>query len=385
MSGASTDVLIPLIAVLSLDADTTQVGILAAVTLVTSLIFRYPAGSWADGRQKQIPLQVRTYIVTALLGVTIPILWITDLLTLPVLLIWVAVYTLIQTLSSALGHGVINDLTTQDERVTAVGKLQSLTASSAVVGQAGGPGLTALFAPPFALLMTSLTSCVAAIQISRVQVFEVGSESRPVDEGEKAPANVASIISSLVKDLDVWLMWAVSCVSAFIVPVTLIFFIDGLDIQPALIGILIATGAVGGIAGGLLTGRAYERLGHAMTSALGCILTSIAAVPLLFVTPGTFWAYLSIVWFELGTALGGTLLVGATFGALQMRTKRTEISRTISTASIGLEIFGLAGIALGAAVASAFPATSIFGAFSCAALSLAVIGFISAIMRRRHQ
>jgi predicted MFS family arabinose efflux permease len=63
-------------------------------------------------------------------------------------------------------------------------------------------------------------------------------------------------------------------------PVFVLYVLHGLGVAEELLGILLAFGAVGSIAGGLLTGRLEKRLGTAPLIAL-CAAACAAAVPVL--------------------------------------------------------------------------------------------------------
>jgi MFS family permease len=71
---------VPLVAIVALDADEFQVGLLTAMTTAGSLLVGLPAGAWVD-RMRKRSVMIGTDLARALVLVTVPVAWWAGLLT----------------------------------------------------------------------------------------------------------------------------------------------------------------------------------------------------------------------------------------------------------------------------------------------------------------
>lgn len=71
---------LPLVAIMALNADELQVGLLTAMTTAGSLLVGLPAGAWVD-RMRKRSVMVSTDLARAAVLLTIPVAWWSDLLT----------------------------------------------------------------------------------------------------------------------------------------------------------------------------------------------------------------------------------------------------------------------------------------------------------------
>ncbi|WP_416903712.1 MFS transporter [Micromonospora echinospora] len=88
---------LPLVAIIGLDADEFEVGVLTAMTTAGSLLIGLPAGAWID-RWRKRPVMVCTDLLRATLLLLVPVAWWADALT-----IWL-LFTV------ALAHGLLTVL-----------------------------------------------------------------------------------------------------------------------------------------------------------------------------------------------------------------------------------------------------------------------------------
>lgn len=75
---------LPLVAIVWLDADEFEVGVLAALTTAGSLLIGLPAGAWVD-RWRKRPVMICTDLVRAALLLLVPLAWWADALTIGLL------------------------------------------------------------------------------------------------------------------------------------------------------------------------------------------------------------------------------------------------------------------------------------------------------------
>ncbi|RBO90137.1 MFS transporter [Nocardia puris] len=378
--GSVAEAVLPLIVVLTLDGGAAAVGAVTAVTLVVSLTTRVPISAWVDARPHQIRLQAFSQIAAAATAVLIPLLWWWDLLSLPTLLAAVVVIVLARTVVSSLGHTTVNQLVPADDRVRAVGALNSLSSAADIAGQSGGPALLKLLPAPVIPLVDTAMNLVSAALVWRLRGYE--SRDQPGDAAETVTVRVSEVARSVMAQGPVQVLWLSGIVGSLLAPVTVVFLIRELDIDPALVGVLMACGALGGITGGLLAHRVLSRLAMWPLIAVSSALSGAAAALLLSAPrlPGA--VYPLVIGFEFLSACAGTLLVAAVYGTLQTRTEHARIARVMSVASTGMEGLALVGIGAGVLVAARWSELATITTAAIGYLALALIAVIAALRRR---
>lgn len=338
---------IPLIAATTLDATSTQMGLVIGIGLVVSLVLQIPLAVWSDPRDDQVVVLAWASTGSAVVTLAIPVLWLLDLLSMATLYLCVLGSAVAVAVRASLGHAIINDITAPEGRVAAIGKLSGATSGAEIAGQSAGGGLIALMPAPLVPLADSVLSLASALVIRTVPGRrEVADSAAADDDGEPQGQSLQAIAWRLFASGEMWAVIGVATIGGLVEPVFVLYVVRDLGIDVALVGVLLALGAVGGIVGGLGVGRLEGRLGTPLTLTLAAAVTAAGAVPMIF-AGGQYGALLSIVVFELFTAFGGTVLVAVVFGALQANTQRRHISRTMSTAEVLMQVWGLAGLGVG--------------------------------------
>lgn len=357
----------PLVAAVALDASASEIGLITATTLAIGAIFRIPAGMWADRRPRPVvPMAVLTLLEGATTAL-VPVLWLLGSLSMPSFLLVVAASVLVQTFVASLGHLIVNDLVPGRERVGAVGKLNSARNAANIAGHSGSAGLISLLPAPLTFLVNTVFACVSASFLRGLNRATTpaandtdpasAEESHPGTESTSAAPSAAGSVRALfaknTRQPDLWLVWTAAVIGSLSEPIAVLFFLRELGIPAAAVGVLTATGAVGGILGGIVTAKLTARIRyrHTVWSAVAIMLLAVSFVPLL--PHDSVVSYVGVVVFECGTAFGGTILIASVFGALQVRTRRAVISRTMSVAGVIMEATSLAGIGAGVLLAQA--------------------------------
>ncbi|MFJ4654747.1 MFS transporter [Nocardia sp. NPDC088792] len=371
--GSVAEAVIPLVVVLTLGGGTTAVGAVTAITLVVSLATRIPISAWVDTRPHQIRLQAYSQLTAAATAAVIPVLWWTGGLSIVTLLVAVVLVVLAKTLVSACGHGTVNQLVPVADRVRAIGTLNSLSSAADIVGQTGGPALLKLLPAPLILLADSAMNATSAILVRRLARFEttppLHSADTDLDADGPPQSSLIQIARQVISSGPVQLLWLSGIAGSVIAPVTLVYLIRTLGVDAALVGVLYAFGAVGGIGGGLLAHRVLTRLQMWPLIAVSSLLSAGAAGSLLAASHLPYLVYPLVIVFELLSAFAGTLLVAAVYGTLQTRTGHTQIARVMSIASTGMEGLALLGIGAGTLIAARWS--------EHAAIMTATIGYLA--------
>jgi MFS family permease len=173
-----TQLAIPWVAIVMLDATPFEVGLLAAVAMAPFLLVGLPAGAWVDRMRRQVVLVVGD-VGRAVLLATVPLAW------------WAGVLTIGQLYAVAFGVGVLTvffDVAYQSYLPHLVGrrnlvegnaKLESVRA----LAQLGGPALAGqlirLLTAPVALLVDALAMGLSALFVARIRKREEKPVRRP--------------------------------------------------------------------------------------------------------------------------------------------------------------------------------------------------------------
>lgn len=233
---------------------------------------------------------------------------------------------------------------------------------------------------PLVLLVDTALNLVSAAVIWRLRRFESGraGDADEVSAHETAAAEktpVSAIVRRVIGQPPVPLLWTSGVVGSLIAPVTLVYLIHELDVPSALVGVLYAFGALGGITGGLTAHRVLARLGMRRLIVVSCLLSSGAVCCLVAAADLRSIIYPLVIGFELLAALSGTLLVAGVYGTLQVSTSVSEVSRVMAVAGTGMEGLALLGIGAGVAIAAVY---SEYVTIVAAAICYLVLGCVAA-------
>jgi MFS family permease len=173
-----TQLAIPLVAIIALDATPFEVGALAAVAMAPFLLVGLPAGAWVDRMRRRVVLIVGDLARAALLA-TVPLAWWADLLT-----IWqlyaVAFLTGVFTVFFDVAYqSYLPHLVGRDNLVEGNAKLESVRA----LAQLGGPALAGqlirLLTAPVALLVDAIAMAGSALFVTQIRKREERPARRP--------------------------------------------------------------------------------------------------------------------------------------------------------------------------------------------------------------
>lgn len=374
--GQVATVLLTLLVVLTLHGSAAQVAGILIVRQGIGLVLRYPLALWIDTRGDQIGLQATAQLGAGAAVAIVPCLSWGGLLTYPTLLAAAALFFTCETVVMTSGYGIVNTLVPPGSRVEYTGKLSSVSSVSGVVGQSTGPTLLRFVPAPVALLAGAALSVAGAVLVRFVvpdaksvpdtpdpgsspgtqnsdeheRRVSVGDDAgtRPPAAWRRHTTQLFGTVRVVSTQRYVVLPWMLAFGAAIMEPVFVLYVLHGLGVAEELLGILLAFGAVGSIAGGLLTGRLEKRLGTAPLIAL-CAAASAAAVPVLMLGDRVaVLTYPGVALCEAISAFASTIAVSVAFGRLAEDTGPDRISQTMSVARTGLDVVLIAGLVAGA-------------------------------------
>ncbi len=347
-----TEVALPLTAVITLHATSGQVGLLNMARWLPFLLFTLIVGVYAD-RTRRLALLVGADIGRAVILFGIVTLAAIGLLTIPLLIGLVFVFGAFRVLFEVSYNAYVPSLVKRESLVIANSSLQATASVAQVGGPALGGLLVQLVTAPVALLADGISFVVSIAGLLMIRV----REPRPVlanpDEG-----NIARIKHGLRVVYGNRFLRALVGVAAsynffdsWILTLFMVYAVHDLGLHAGSIGLALSGGAVGAVAGAVLTGPVSRRVGVG-----GALLGSVAvesvvllAVPL---TPTHHLFTLPVI--AIAFALNGVGTAMSSVAAISVRQSVTPIEmlgrmtasyRFISygVVSLGAAVGGLAG------------------------------------------
>ncbi|MFJ2767107.1 MFS transporter [Streptomyces sp. NPDC087300] len=278
-----TSVLLPVVAVTTLDAPAFLLGLLTAATWLPWLLIGLPAGAWVDQLPRR-PVMLCANAVSAVLFASVPVAaW------LGVLGIWhlVAVALLSGTAAvffSTAYSAYLPSLVDTSELMEGNAKLQGSEQAAKVAGPGVGGLLAQTVGSASGLLLDAFSFVVSSMCLLAVR----GVEPRPaVRSGRRLRAEISAGLRFVLRDPHVRILTAygaaVNLALAGYQAVLVVFLVRSVGVDSGTLGALVAFGGVGGIAGGLLAGRLTRWLG----TARGLLVVQLTASPFGLLIPLT--------------------------------------------------------------------------------------------------
>ncbi|MBD0711235.1 MULTISPECIES: MFS transporter [unclassified Streptomyces] len=305
---------IPLAAVLVLGADAAAMGWLKTAELLPALLFNLPFGAWVDRRTGRRRVMIATDLGRAALVLSLPVAYALDAL------------TLAQLYAVAFGVGALTVLfevcnatlfvaLVPTERYVQANSLVSGSRSTAWLAGPGVGGLLVQFlTAPFALVADALTYLVSAGYLARIGAVE--PPPAPVGKGHFTEGLRWVFAEPSMRGLFA-ASGTVQFFNFMFHTLFVLYATTALGLGAGLLGLVLATGAVGGLLGAAYSGAAVRRLGIGgalvagyLGFALPLLLVPLAGGPLPLVAGVLFLAeFLSCV---------GVMVLDVAAGSLQM-------------------------------------------------------------------
>jgi MFS family permease len=344
---------LPLVAVLVLDAGPGQMGLLGAAALAPHLVFSLPAGAWLDRVASRRRVMIACDLGRAALVGTIPLAYALDALTLAQLYVVAFLAGTLAVLFDLSYPTLFVALTSRDRFLEGNSLVHGSRSISSVAGPSLGGVLVQVFSAPLALLGDAISFLVSALFLRRAPARE------PPIEHEDEPGLRARVLTGLrfIGGNPIFrpTLTAVATLNFFNYAFDALFILYAvrtLGVEPATLGLVLGAGAVGGLLGAVLAGRAARTLGIGRAFLLGCVLypLPLALVPL---AGGPQWLVVGMLFTaEFLSTLGVMILdvnAGSMMFALTPDRLRSRATGAFNFVNWGIRPLGaLTGGALGA-------------------------------------
>lgn len=359
-----TELALPLIAVTTLGATPAVVGLLVAAVWAPNLA-SVAVGAWVERRPSKKRLLVVANLLQAAAVGSLPAAYLVAEVTLGQLF----VVALVQGTGGVLAHTASQPffvrVVRKDAYVEANSLLSGTRSASFIAGPPIGGALIQAFTAPIAMLVDAVSFLVAALAITAVRVHERSQE--PAESGSLLRQIGAGLRSVFAHP---YLRPALACVttanffSYVLNAVLIVFAVRTLGLTPALIGLALGIGAVGGLLGAVLAAPLGRWIGAGRCIAVGAVVFAapFAALPLAGPTTAGKVAVLAGVQF---LSAAGVMVFDIHLNAVQtvvtpdrMRSRCVGVFGTVNYgvrpigAALGGLVAGLAGTDLVIAAAA---------------------------------
>ncbi|MFC4591765.1 MFS transporter [Sphaerisporangium corydalis] len=170
---------VPLTAAALLGATPLQMGLLTAATTLPYLLIGLPAGAYADRLARRRPILIACEVASAIAVLTVPLAWVTGLLTVPWL---IAVAFTVGTCSvfyRAAWFPHLPSVVADHQRTAAITGFQTVYSAASVCGPGLAGVLVQTLTAPFALVVDALSFLMSAVCLRSIRSPE---KPEPVDE-----------------------------------------------------------------------------------------------------------------------------------------------------------------------------------------------------------
>lgn len=266
---------IPVLAVAILGASELEVGLLGGASTLAFLVVGLPAGAWVDRSLKR-SVMMRANLVRALAFGAIPVLWAAGVLQMWHLIVLAAIIGFAQVFFDVAYQSYIPVLVPRDRISDANGKLESTAQLAGVAGPGLGGLALAVIQAPVLLAATAITYLGSFVAIASIR-----DDEQPMPRENRRPLR-----TEIAEGLRfVWnqrlLRSIATCTALTNFFATLLFtmlpllVLRDLDISPALFGIALSVGAVGGLLGALLAAPTSRIVGEGRVIPLSALLGAL--------------------------------------------------------------------------------------------------------------
>jgi MFS family permease len=330
-TGSQVTVLaLPLVAIVVLNASTFQVGLLSVMTTSAYLFASLPAGMLIDRGSKRRTMLVCDLVALVTLA-TVPVADAAGILTLAQLYATALVASICSTFFLIAYSSYLPALIPPDRLLEGNGKLSVSQSSAQFAGPSLGALLVGLVGAATAMAADAASFAVSALCLLAIRTREppAGLTARSQRLRAQLGVGTSYVLSDPILRKSV--AWSGTANFFVIIVETLgpLFLVRGDHVNPALVGVLLALGATGGIAGGLLCQPLARRLGSARLTWLS--VTAFTLPGLLIPLAGPGWSMLLFAAGWISWSFGSTLC-GVALISYQQRTSPPQLRGQVAAA-----------------------------------------------------
>jgi MFS family permease len=345
---------LPLVAVVLLEASAFQVGLLAAAETSAFLLVSLPAGAIVDRiakRRLMIWCDLAQFVVIG----SVPLAHAAGALTLAQLYVVALVSGVLSVFFSVAYQAYLPSVLHRDQLMDGNGKLAASRSVAQIAGPSTGAGLVTLVGAAGAMAADAFSFVFSACSLSAIRTHEPRRPRPQADQRSTLGSQIREGLDYVFRDPILRNSVAFNGTANFFVIMveTLgpVFLIRTLHLRPGLVGLLLALGAVGGVAGGVAAQYLAARFGSARISWISMTVLSLPGLLIPLAGPGWWVLLFGIGWISwtFSSTVAGTSLTSYRQAACppEMLGRVSAAARWVTWGTLPLG--GLAGGALATA------------------------------------
>ncbi|MCZ1012198.1 MFS transporter [Streptomyces lydicus] len=290
VAGSSiTQMALPVLAVLYLDATTAQVAWLAFLGQLPPALLALHAGALADRHSKRRQM-ITSDLVSATVLATVSVSAALGTLTLTQLMVVAVVHGAVSVLHDAAAISLLPTLVDRSLIQRSNSRVGALFAVAATAGSHLGAALTALLGPARALLGDVASYLISAVCTARIQTAE---PARAYPENRRLRGEIGEGLRYVRGDDRLWTLTLVNATTSFALGLlnTLwaLYLLRSLAMSATAFGVVLGLGALGAAAGALTAPALARRYGPGPMMLTALAITPLTQLPLLLASPGLAW------------------------------------------------------------------------------------------------
>lgn len=272
---------LPLVAILVLHASTFEVGLLTALDTVGFLVVGLPAGAWVDRMRFRSVLIVNDILRAAALG-SIPLAQVLGVLTIGQLYVVAVVAGVCTVFFDVAYQSYLPELIDRSTLVEGNSKLQASESVSQIAGPGIGGALVQALTAPYAIFVDALSFLWSAAWVGAIQARPPKPERKPDRHlGREIKDGVAFVVKNPMLRAIAMCTGSSNLCSSMAGAVFFVLLAGQLGVSAGIIGLIMATSAIGGLVGSFIANRIAQRLGQGPT----IWVSILVGAPLGFVVP----------------------------------------------------------------------------------------------------
>jgi MFS family permease len=308
-----------LTALVYLDASPIEMGFLTATTSLPVLLFALAAGVWAD-RLPRVPIMVLADIGRFAVLMTVPLAALLGDLQMHQLYAVSFATGCLNVLFDVAFRSALPALVTRERLVDANSALAMGESVSSTVSPAAGGAIAQTLGSPVAVFLDAVTFLLSGVLISRMPSTHPAARTRRRSAVIEALEGFRTVRDLPALRAVFGMVATYNFFSGFILTLFGLWVIESLGFSPFTLGMLLAGGGFGSVAGARLAAPTARRLGLGRS----IVASYVVAATLLFLTPlagGPVWLALAMVAAE--QCIGNVFWTIHNISAITMRQRIT--------------------------------------------------------------
>ena len=277
---------LPLVAVLTLGADASQMGLLTAVGLFPHLLFSLPAGVWLDRVRERRRLMVWADLGRAALIGSIPVAYAAGVLSMPQLYVVGFLSGSLAVVFDLSWNTLFVAVTTRDRYVEAMALLNGSRSLASVGGPTIGGLLVQVLGAQLAMFADALSFLGSVFFLRRIRSPEPPIDTEPGSVRAQLEAGLRFVLGDSIMRPT---LLSVATINLFTFASSALFVLYAttlLGVSPGALGLALGTGAIGSVLGALVATRIGRRIGLGPAYALGCLIFPVSLLLIPLAAPG---------------------------------------------------------------------------------------------------